>query len=236
VTPPRIVVVLPALDEEPSLPLVLGDLARLRAPSGPLAEIVLVDNGSRDRTPEIARASGATVLSEPQRGYGAACQRALAYLRRAAPGPPDVVVFMDADHSDDAAEIPDLLRPILEAGCDLVVGSRTRGRRERGALTPQARFGNWLATGCIRARHGFRYTDLGPFRAIRWPALERLALRDRDWGWTLEMQVRALQEGLRVQEIPVRYRRRVGRSKISGTVAGSLRAGAKILATLWRLR
>jgi glycosyltransferase involved in cell wall biosynthesis len=175
----------------------------------------------------------ATLLREPRRGYGAACQRALAYLRQR---PPGVVVFMDADRSDDAAEIPALLDPILAGSHDLVIGSRTRGRHAPGALLPQARFGNWLATGWIRLRYGFHYTDLGPFRAVRWEALERLQLVDQDWGWTLEMQVRALQEGLRVTEVPVRYRKRVGRSKISGTVLGSARAGRKILSTLWRLR
>jgi glycosyltransferase involved in cell wall biosynthesis len=196
-------------------------------------QVIVVDNGSRDRTPEVARASGATLLHEPQRGYGAACQRALEYLRA---HPPGVVVFMDADRSDDASEIPALLRPILAEGYDLVIGSRVLGQRERGALLPQARLGNWLATRWIRVRYGFRYTDLGPFRAVRWEALEKLRMIDRDWGWTLEMQVRALQEGLRVTEIPVRYRKRVGRSKISGTVLGSIRAGRKIVATMWRLR
>jgi glycosyltransferase involved in cell wall biosynthesis len=232
----RIVVVMPALDEEPSLGLVLGDLALLTCSAhraGPIDEVIVVDNGSRDRTPDVARAAGATVLHEPRRGYGAACQRALAYLRQR---PPEVVVFMDADHSDDATEIPVLLEPILAGRHDLVIGSRTRGTHEPGALLPQARFGNWLATGWVRLRYGFQYTDLGPFRAVRWKALEQLRMADQDWGWTLEMQVRALQEGLRVTEVPVRYRKRVGRSKISGTVLGSARAGRKILTTLWRLR
>jgi glycosyltransferase involved in cell wall biosynthesis len=231
----RTVLVMPALDEAPSLPLVFADLAPWRQASEPvLDEIVVVDNGSRDRTPEIARAAGATLLHEPRRGYGAACQRALRYLRTGVA--PDVVVFMDADRSDDASEIPALLAPIRDAGYDLVIGSRTLGAHEPGALLPQARFGNWLATGWIRRQYGFRYTDLGPFRAIRWTALERLAMQDQDWGWTLEMQVRALQERLRVAEIPVRYRRRIGRSKISGTILGSARAGRKILATMWQLR
>jgi hypothetical protein len=143
---------------------------------------------------------------------------------------------MDADASDDASDLPALLGPILSGRHDFVVGSRTLGNPERGALLPQARFGNWLATGWIRHRYGFRYTDLGPFRAIRWDGLERLRMADRDWGWTIEMQVRALQEGLRVLEVPVHYRKRVGHSKISGTLVGSARAGRKILATMWRLR
>ena len=227
----RIVLIMPALDEERALPLVLADLAPLRGVF--LDEIVVVDNGSHDRTADIAREAGATLLSEPRRGYGAACLRALGHLRDQ---PPDVVVFMDADHSDDARDLGPVLRPILEEGYDLVIGSRTLGAREPGALWPQARFGNWLATGCIRRRFGFHCTDLGPFRAVRFAALERLGLADRDFGWTLEMQVRALQVGLRVTEVPVRYRRRVGRSKISGTLGGSIRAGTKILLTLWRLR
>jgi hypothetical protein len=183
----------------------------------------------------LARAAGATVLFEPERGYGAACQRALAYLRAATP-PPDIVVFMDADRSDDAAELPALVAPILSGDFDFVIGSRTRGAHEAGALLPQARFGNWLATGWIRLWYGFRYTDLGPFRAIRRDSLDRLGMRDRDWGWTLEMQVRALHAGLRVTEVPVRYRRRVGRSKISGTLLGSARAARKIVWTMWTLR
>jgi len=220
---------MPALDEAEALPQVFAALAT----QPDLHEIVVVDNGSRDATPDLARAAGATVLHEPQRGYGAACLRALAYLEAA---PPDVVVFMDADGSDDPADLPALLAPVLSGAADLVIGSRARGAREAGALLPQARFGNWLACGLIRARWGHRYTDLGPFRTVHWPALRRLAMRDRDFGWTVEMQVRALQCGLRVAEVPVRYRRRIGRSKISGTVVGSLRAGTTILATLWRLR
>jgi glycosyltransferase involved in cell wall biosynthesis len=190
------------------------------------------DNGSTDATATIAARAGATVLHEPERGYGAACLRALAYLRR---DPPDVVVFMDADRSDDADDLPALLQPLLEAGFDMVVGSRMRGQRERGALLRQARFGNWLATRLIRARFGFR-SPPRPFRAVRFRTLEAMRLADRDYGWTIEMQIRALQVGARVTEVPVRYRRRVGRSKISGTVSGSVRAGAKILATFWRLR
>ncbi len=232
---PRIALMMPALDEEDALPLVLDDLATLQRsrPSPWLDEIVVVDNGSRDRTPEIARRAGATVLHEPARGYGSACLNAIGYLRK---NPPDILVFMDADHSDHAADIPALLKPLLDGTHDLVIGSRTRGPREAGALLPQARLGNWIATGWIRLKHGFRYTDLGPFRAVRFSTLERMRLADRDFGWTVEMQVRALQVGARVTEVPVAYRRRVGRSKISGTLIGSYKAGSKILSTLWRLR
>ncbi len=232
---PRIVLIIPALDEEDALPFVLADLARVqRSTSPPLFdEIIVVDNGCRDDTPAIARRAGATVLSEPRRGYGAACLRALADLRDRAP---EIVVFMDADRSDDTQDLPALLQPLLDGTHDLVIGARALGRSERGALLPQARFGNWLATRLIHARFGFRYTDLGPFRAVRFRTLEAMRLEDRDFGWTIEMQIRALQMGVRVIEVPVRYRRRIGRSKISGTISGSIRAGTKILATLWRLR
>jgi hypothetical protein len=231
---PRIAVVIPALDEEEALPQVLADLASLQgSQESLLEEVIVVDNGSRDRTADIARQAGARVLSEPRRGYGSACLCALRSLRD---DPPDVVLFMDADHSDDAGDIPRLLQPILKGNYDLVIGSRSRGQRERGALLPQARFGNWLATALIRLAYGFRYTDLGPFRAVRYRALERMHLADPDFGWTIEMQIRALQTGAKVTEVPVRYRRRVGRSKISGTLMGSIRAGRKILATFWRLR
>ena len=229
----RVVLMMPALNEAESLPLVLADLQKLQQQTGLLDEIIVVDNGSSDATRDIAHNAGATVLEEPQRGYGSACLRALSYLRQS---PPAILVFMDADRSDDAQEIASLLRPIQEEGYDMVIGSRALGEHEPGALLPQARFGNWLATSLIRWNYGFAYTDLGPFRAVRFAALERLHMRDRDFGWTVEMQVRALQENLRICEVPVRYRRRVGQSKISGTLGGSVRAGIKILSTLWRLR
>jgi glycosyltransferase involved in cell wall biosynthesis len=169
------------------------------------------------------------VVREERRGYGSACLRALAALRA---DPPDAVLFLDADGSDDPSEAPALIAPLAEGRADLVIGSRILGRREPGALTPQARFGNWLATRLIRFFYGARWTDLGPFRAVRWDALERLGMRDPDFGWTVEMQVKAAREGLRGVEVPVRYRRRIGRSKISGTLSGAVRAGVKILGTI----
>ena len=220
----RVDAVIPALDEEESIGAVLDALPR------PLIRrVVVCDNGSRDSTAAVAGSRGAVVVEESRRGYGAACLRALAALES---DPPDVVLCLDADQSDDPADAPRVLAPLLEGRADLVLGSRGLGEREAGALTPQARFGNWLATRLIRALYGVRYTDLGPFRAVRWEGLRSLRMEDRDFGWTVEMQIKAARAGLRSVEVPVRYRRRVGRSKISGTVAGSVRAGYKILATI----
>ena len=222
-------VFIPAWNEERALPGVLDELR-----GQPVRRVVVADNGSSDRTIELARAHGAVVVEEPHRGYGAACLRALAECRK---DPPDVVVFMDADGSDDPAELPRLLQPIERGDADLVLGSRVLfgGRLEPGALSPQARAGNLVATTLIRALYGVRFTDLGPFRAIGWRALESLDMRDRDWGWTAEMQVKAVKKGLRTVEVPASWRRRrAGRSKISGTVRGVIGAGYKILTTIAR--
>jgi glycosyltransferase involved in cell wall biosynthesis len=221
----KIDAVIPALNEAESLGLVLDLL-----PSTLIRRVIVADNGSTDATAQVARERGATVVHEPRRGYGAACLKALEAL---AEDPPEAVLFLDADLSDDPSEADRVLRPILDGTADLVIGSRVLGERERGALTPHARFGNWLATRLLAALYGVRYTDLGPFRAIRYRALVALGMRDRDFGWTVEMQVKAARHGLRHVEVPVRYRRRVGRSKISGTLAGSVRAGVKILATVF---
>jgi len=224
----RVAVIIPAHNEAASLPRVLGAI-----PRGLVEEIVVVDNASTDRTAESARAGGATLLHEPRRGYGAACLRGLDHLRTRRP---EVVVFLDADCSDRPEEMPLLLEPIARGEADLVIGSRLRGTRERGALLPQARLGNRVATILLRLLYGGRFTDLGPFRAIRFESLLRLGMVDRDFGWTVEMQVKALLAGLRVREVPVSYRRRVGRSKITGTLSGSVKAGVKILWTIGRYR
>jgi glycosyltransferase involved in cell wall biosynthesis len=220
-------VVIPALDEERSLPLVLADL-----PRPPVRRVVVADNGSQDGTASAAVAGGAEVVSAGRRGYGSACLAGLEHLRRT--GPPEIVVFVDADYSDHPDELPALVAPILAGEADLVIGSRILGRRERGALLPQARAGNLVACQLIRLLYGHRFTDLGPFRAVRWDALERLEMSDPDFGWTAEMQVKAVRRGLRCAEVPVSYRHRVGVSKITGTVAGTLRAGHKILWTVAR--
>lgn len=226
-------IVIPARDEEHSLPLVLAAVPRMGA-GWQLRRIVVVDNGSRDATASIALATGADVVSEPLAGYGQACLSGIAALRSA---PPDAVAFLDADNSDDPGELPLLLVPLLQDAADLVIGSRVLGTREAGAFTPVQEFGNFLASRLLRSFFGMRATDLGPFRIILWPALESLGMRDRDYGWTVEMQARAARAGLRVREVPVSYRRRRhGRSKIAGTLTGSTRAGWKILATLLRVR
>jgi glycosyltransferase involved in cell wall biosynthesis len=223
-----VAVVIPVFNEERSLPLVLDAL-----PMDLVSRVVVADNGSTDGSVAAAtRAADGSprprveVVCEARRGYGSAC---LAGLARLASAPPDVVVFLDGDFSDHPEELPSLLAPIARGEADFVLGSRLLGRREPGALLPQARAGNALATRLIALATGFRYTDLGPFRAIRWPSLQALGMKDRDFGWTCEMQVKALAARLRVLEVPVSYRRRVGVSKIAGTLAGTLRAGAKIL-------
>lgn len=224
---PTIDVVIPALNEEASLPLVLAGL-----PRPPVRRVVVADNGSRDGTARVAREGGAEVVTAARRGYGSACLTGLDHLRRT--GPPDVVVFVDADYSDHPDELPRLVAPILAGEADLVIGSRVLGEREPGALLPQARAGNLVACFLIRLFYGHRFTDLGPFRAIRWESLETIGMSDPNFGWTAEMQVKALRHGLRAAEVPVSYRRRVGVSKITGTVSGTIRAGYKILWTVAR--
>ncbi|HET8796450.1 MAG TPA: glycosyltransferase family 2 protein [Thermoanaerobaculia bacterium] len=220
-----VALIIPALDEEHAIGPLLAAIDRRV-----VRDVIVGDNGSRDATAAVARSGGAEVVPVAERGYGAACAGALARIASDV----DVVLFMDADGSDDPAEIPLVLDPILRGDADLVIGSRARGVVERGALTPQQRFGNWLATRLIALLLGHRYTDLGPFRAIRRDLLDRIAMRDRRYGWTVEMQIRALQLGARIAEVPVRYRRRVGRSKISGTVTGVVKAGWWILYTIFR--
>lgn len=216
-------VVIPALDEERAIAQVVGALPR------PLVrDVYVVDNGSRDRTAERARAAGARIVTEPRRGYGSACLAGIAAL----PADTEVVVFVDADGSDDPSELPGLVAPILDGRADLVLGSRTLGEAEPGALTPQQRVGNAIACAWLRARFGQPATDLGPFRAIRRAALDALQMRDTSYGWTVEMQIKAARRGLRYAEVPARYRRRIGVSKVSGTVRGVVGAGGKILGLL----
>ncbi len=224
----RAALIIPALNEEEPLGETLA-----RVPPGLFECVIVADNGSTDRTAEVARERGARVVREPRRGYGAACLAAIAAL----PLETECVAFLQADGSEDPVEAVKLLEPIARGEADLVIGSRVMGRAEPGALAPHQRFGNRLATFLIQLLYGRRYTDLGPFRAIRRDALERLRMRDRGYGWTVEMQVRAIEEGLRVLEVPVSYgRRRAGEGKVAGNLKASLLAGVKILTTVLRLR
>lgn len=220
-----VAVIIPALNEERSLPLVLRDLP-------PVGRVIVVDNGSTDATAALAAEGGAIVVGEPQRGYGAACLRGMAALAeavgRGAPTP-RVVVFLDGDYSDYPERLPDLAAPILSGEADFVLGSRLLGQREAGAMPPQSLWGNRLACFLMRLFFRARYTDLGPFRAIGYESLLALSMADRNFGWTVEMQIKAARAGLRIKELPVAYRRRIGQSKISGTLWGTLRAGYKIL-------
>jgi glycosyltransferase involved in cell wall biosynthesis len=220
---PRVVVVIPAIDEEPAIGRVLADIPRW------VSEIIVVDNGSRDRTAEVAAGMGATVVHEPRRGYGQACLSGIA-----AAGDADIIVFLDGDGSDYPEQLADVLGPVARDEADLVIGSRTLGRRAPGAHPWHAVMGTRLCVSLMNRLIGTAATDLGPFRAITASALRRLDMNDRDFGWTVEMQVKARRQGLRVCEVPVGYRPRIGRSKVSGTLGGSMRAGAKILATIAR--
>ena len=221
---PKISVIIPAYNEEESLPHVLNDLPRDR-----LHQIIVVNNNSTDRTAEVARENGATVINEKRRGYGRACLAGMDALDQ-----PDIVVFLDGDYSDFPEEIDLLVEPILKDEADFIVGSRMILKESRGALLPQARYGNQLAVFLIRMFFGHRFTDLGPFRAIRYESLMAIAMRDKNFGWTVEMQIKAVQKGLRIREVPVRYRIRIGVSKITGTVSGTLKAGVKIIYTIFK--
>ncbi len=226
----RTAVLIPALNEEEALPAVLAEL-----PIDRLHTVVVADNGSTDHTASIASAAGATIVREPRRGYGAACLAGIAHLA-ALPTPPRAVAFLDADHPEDAASLPLLLGPVAR-GADLTLGVRTHPDGSRGNLRTHARWGNRVILTATRLLFGYRFEDLPPFRAIRFPALQRLAMDDRDWGWTLQMQLRAVRHGLRIVEVHAPHEPRSrGRSKISGRLGMSLRVGAKMFYTLARER
>jgi glycosyltransferase involved in cell wall biosynthesis len=217
-------VIIPVLNEEQALPAVLSGL-----PDNLVRRVIVVDNGSSDRSAEVAEQAGARVVHEPRRGYGRAVWTG---VEAVAQDPPEILVFIDGDAADDPRELPELLAPIEQDRADLVIGSRMTGRTERGAMSPAQKIGNILVPAAIRLIYGTRTTDLGPFRAIRWPTLIDLDLVDRGFGITVEMQIKAAKKKARVTEVPVSYRPRIGKSKISGTVTGTVKAAAKILWTV----
>lgn len=229
-TRPPIDLIIPAFNEELSIGKVISDI-----PAELIRHILVCDNESTDATRTEAEKAGATVVHAPGRGYGSACLAGIQHIRTiATDDPPFAVIFMDGDYSDYPEEIPLLINAIME-GADLVIGSRVSGQAEAGSLTPPQRFGNWLATRLIRWFWGFSFTDLGPFRAIRWDSLKALDMQDRTYGWTVEMQVKALKQNLICAEVPVSYRNRIGVSKISGTIKGTVKAGYLILWTIFKL-
>ncbi|KAA5544840.1 glycosyltransferase family 2 protein [Adhaeribacter rhizoryzae] len=227
---PLINVIIPAYNEEKSIAKVIRDI-----PVGLINDIIVVDNNSEDNTFATAQATGATVLKEPRQGYGQACLTGIAYaLNKPAHLRPEIIVFIDGDYSDYPEEMPKVLQPILEDKADMVIGSRALGNRQKGAMTPQQLFGNWLATSLLKFLYNAQFTDLGPFRAIRTDNLVQLGMQDQNYGWTVEMQVKAAKQKLRFTEVPVTYRKRIGFSKISGTVKGTVMAGYKIILTIFR--
>lgn len=220
-------VVIPAFNEEDAIAHVIKDI-----PSS-VSEVVVVSNGSTDRTCSVAAEAGATVLTEDRKGYGYACLAGLEHLRKSTPVT-DIVVFLDGDYSDHPEELDKLVKPIIEKEMDMVIGARVPELRELGSMTFPQIFGNWLATNLMKLFFNARYSDLGPFRAIRMDKLEQLAMQDKTYGWTVEMQLKAHRQGLRYCEIPVRYRNRIGISKVSGTLKGAIFAGVKILSWIFK--
>ena len=205
-------------------------------PSELVDEVIVVNNNSADKTAEVAAAAGAKVLHEPRPGYGNACLKGIAYASsKPADSRPEIIVFLDGDYSDHPEELAKVIAPILNGQADMVIGSRALGNREKGAMMPQQIFGNWLATTLLRWLYGAQFTDLGPFRAIRMQTLLDLNMQDRTYGWTVEMQAKAAKQKIRSTEVPVTYRKRIGVSKVSGTVKGSVMAGYKIIFTIFKV-
>lgn len=224
----NIKVIIPAINEEQAIEQVIAEI-----PRDLVSEVIVVDNGSKDQTAARARASGATVLYQPQRGYGNACLMGIEYLKKPE-NTPEIVVFLDGDHSDFPEKMGEIVQPILENNADLVIGSRLLGSKQKGAMTIPQIFGNWLATRLIKLFYGQYFTDLGPFRAIKYSSLLKINMKDPTFGWTVEMQLKAAKLSLQSVEVPVDYRRRIGKSKVSGTVKGTFMAGYKILYTIFK--
>ena len=224
-------VIIPAYNEEESIGKVLRDI-----PKNLVREIIVCDNASSDRTAEVAAQNGATVLLQEKKGYGSACLKGIEYLtQKPLNQQADIVVFLDGDYSDHPEEMYSLVQPIIEKDMDLVIGSRALGQLEKGAMMPQQIFGNWLATNLIKLFYKYSFTDLGPFRAIKFQKLLDIEMNDPDFGWTVEMQVKAAKYQLKCSEVPVTYRKRIGVSKVSGTIRGTILAGHKILWTIFKL-
>ena len=225
---PIIDVIIPAYNEEKSIGLVVDEI-----PKEWVRNIVVANNNSTDKTGEVAEEHGAVVVFQPNPGYGNACLKAMEFIAEQETKP-DIVVFLDGDHSDYPQQLPDLVKPILDNEADLVIGSRALGKSESGSLTPQQLFGNWLATRMLRLFYGETFTDLGPFRAIRYSSLVQINMVDKNYGWTVEMQIKAAKQNLRNVEVPVDYRVRIGHSKVSGTIKGIIGASYKIILTLFK--
>jgi glycosyltransferase involved in cell wall biosynthesis len=225
---PIIDVIIPTFNEQDAIGLVLDEI-----PKEWVRNVVVANNNSTDNTAEVAQKHGATVVFEPKPGYGNACLKAMEFIAKQEMNP-DIVVFLDGDHSDFPEQLPEVLKPILDGMADMVIGSRALGKSESGSLTPQQVFGNWLATRMLKLFYGVKFTDLGPFRAIRYESLLTLDMKDPTYGWTVEMQIKAAKLKLRCAEVPVDYRVRIGQSKVSGTVKGTIGAGYKIILTLIR--
>lgn len=223
---PHIKVIIPAFNEQNSIEKVLKDI-----PQGLVSEVIVVNNASTDETEKVAKGAGATVLTENTKGYGRACLKGMHYIATIEPKP-DIVVFIDADYSDHPEEMPQLLQPIFDHKADLVIGSRALGKRQKGSMTFPQIFGNWLATLLLKLIYKVKFTDLGPFRAIKYDSLLKLNMEDKTYGWTVEMQLKAAKNKLDCMEVPVSYRRRIGISKISGTIKGTFLAGYKIIWTI----
>lgn len=224
---PLIKVLIPAFNEQDSIAKVIKDIPKL------VDEIIVINNNSTDDTVKKAINAGATVLTEPKKGYGFACLKGIDYIASQI-NKPSIVVFLDGDYSDFPEQLHEIIKPILEENIDFVVGARVKNLREQGSMTPQQIFGNWLATSLMKLFYGSKFTDLGPFRAIKFDKLLALEMKDKTYGWTVEMQLKVLKQKMSYKEIPVKYRNRIGVSKVSGTVKGSIFAGAKILGWVFK--
>ncbi len=222
-------VIIPAYNEEKSIVRVINDI-----PKDIVRDIIVCDNNSTDRTAEVSASNGATVVMAKKKGYGSACLAGIRYIEEK-DVKPETIVFLDGDYSDHPEEMVSVIAPILNDNYDMVIGSRALGHLERGSMQPQQIFGNWLATSLIKLFYNYKFTDLGPFRAIKYDALKLINMQDEDFGWTVEMQVKAAKLKLKCIEVPVNYRKRIGQSKVSGTIKGTILAGHKILWTIFKL-